>query len=89
MAIDKADKSKIIEKYGKNPKDSGSPQVQIAMLTEKINYLSKHTVNRPKDYSAKRALDIMISKRKSILSYLEKNNNTEYKKIIEQLGLRK
>lgn len=89
MAITKTDKANIIEKYGKNPKDSGLPQVQIAILTEKINYLSKHTSTKPKDYSAKRALDIMISKRKSLLSYLEKNNKTEYKKIIEQLGLRK
>lgn len=89
MTMNKADKAKIIEKYGKNPKDSGLPQVQIAILTEKINYLSKHIADRPKDYSAKRTLDIMISKRKSLLSYLEKNNKTEYKKIIEQLGLRK
>ncbi|MEF3280061.1 MAG: 30S ribosomal protein S15 [Elusimicrobiota bacterium] len=89
MSTTKIENNKIIEKYGKNSKDSGSPQVQIAILTERINHLSQHLSTRPKDFSSKRTLSILISRRKGLLSYLEKNSKEEYKKIVEQLGLRK
>jgi len=89
MSTQKIEKSKIIEKYGKNINDSGSAQVQIAIITERINYLSKHLTENPKDFASRRTLTLLISRRKGLLSYLEKNSNSEYKKIIEQLGLRK
>lgn len=89
MALTKADKAKIIEKLGKNIKDTGSSSVQIAIMTERINYLSQHIKNNPKDFSAKRTLSILISKRKSLLNYLKKNNPQEYEKIVQEAGLRK
>lgn len=89
MSITKNEKAKIIEKYGKNPKDSGTSEVQIALLTERINYLSKHLTENPKDFSSRRTLSLLISRRKGLLSYLEKNSKESYSKIIEQLGLRK
>ncbi|MBP7795979.1 MAG: 30S ribosomal protein S15 [Elusimicrobiales bacterium] len=89
MSTQKIEKSKILEKYGKNSNDTGSAQVQIAIITERINYLSKHLAENPKDFGSRRTLTVLISRRKGLLSYLEKNSNAEYKKIIEQLGLRK
>lgn len=89
MALTKNDKAKIIEKYGKSIKDSGNSSVQIALLTERINYLSQHINSNPKDFSAKRTLSILISKRKSLLNYLKKHNNEEYLKITKEIGLRK
>lgn len=89
MSITKTEKEKIIEKYGKKPKDTGSPEVQIAILTERINYLSRHLNENPKDFSARRTLSILISRRKSLLSYIERESKESYTKLIEQLGLRK
>jgi len=89
MSITKIEKTKLIERYGKNPKDSGLPQVQIAILTERINYLSKHLTDNPKDFSSRRTLSLLISRRKGLLNYLEKNSKEDYSKLIEHLGLRK
>lgn len=86
--VKKLDVSKIIEKVGKNPKDTGSPEVQIALLTERINYLSKHLTENPKDFDARRRLSIILSKRKALLKYLERNNFDAYKKIKEIVGLK-
>ncbi|MCX7641733.1 MAG: 30S ribosomal protein S15 [Elusimicrobiales bacterium] len=89
MALTKADKAKIIEKFGKNLKDTGNSSVQIALLTERINYLSQHIAANPKDFSSKRTLSILISKRKSLLNYIKKHNIHEYTKITQEMGLRK
>ncbi len=89
MAITKEQKLKIIEKFGKNIKDSGNSAVQISIITERINYLSNHINQNPKDFSAKRTLSILISKRKSLLNFLKKNNPDEYSKLIQEIGLRK
>lgn len=82
-------KREIINKFAIKPSDSGSTAVQVALLTERINYISKHLTGNPKDYSTKRGLTLLISKRKRLLSYLEKNSKKEYSKLIQQLGLRK
>lgn len=87
MALTKADKEKIIEKFGKNIKDTGALPVQIALLTERINYLSKHLEIHRKDFSARRTLSILVSKRKSFLNYLKKHNPEEYAKTIKLLNL--
>lgn len=89
MALTKDEKAKIIERFGKNLKDTGNSMVQIALLSERINYLSQHISANPKDFSAKRTLSILISKRKSLLSYLKKHNPQEYNKITQELNLRK
>jgi len=86
--LTKNDKQKIIEKFGKNPTDSGSSKVQIALLTERIKYLTEHLTKNPKDFSTRRTLSVLISKRKSLLSYLKRENKEEYFKLIEQLGIK-
>lgn len=89
MALTKADKVKIIEKLGKNLKDSGNSMVQILLLSERINYLSQHITANPKDFSAKRTLSILISKRKSLLNYLKKHNPQDYDKVMQEINSRK
>ncbi|MGC9069760.1 MAG: 30S ribosomal protein S15 [Elusimicrobiales bacterium] len=89
MAITKEQKLKIIERFAKNIKDCGNSAVQIAILTERINYLSNHISSNPKDFSAKRTLSILISKRKSLINFLKKNNPQEYSRISREIGLRK
>jgi len=63
--------------------------VQVALLTERIQYLARHQTANPKDHASKRGLASLVSQRKSLLSYLERNNREEYKKVIKALGLRK
>ncbi len=89
MPLTKEQKIKIIEKYGTNVKNTGACEVQVALLSERINYLTKHLENNPKDFDARRRLLILISQRKSLLSYIERNSKEKYKSLIEQLGLRK
>jgi len=89
MAMTKLNKKEIIEKLINNPNNTGSSSVQIGLLTERINYLTKHLTQNPKDNSAKRGLSLLISQRKRLLNYLSKHDNEEYKKVIKQLGLRK
>jgi small subunit ribosomal protein S15 len=86
--LTKSDKQKIIEKFGKNPSDSGSSKVQIALLTERINYLTEHLAKNPKDFSTRRTLSILVSRRKSLLSYFKRKNKEEYLKLIEQLQIK-
>lgn len=89
MTMTKNTKREIIDKFSPKPNDTGSVSVQIALLTERIKYISKHLTSNPKDYSTGRGLTLLISKRKKLLSYLEKNNRQEYTKLIQELGLRK
>ena len=86
--LTKNDKQKIIEKFGKNPSDSGSSKVQITLLTERIKYLTKHLAKNPKDFSTRRTLSILVSRRKSLLSYFKRKNKEEYLKLIEQLQIK-
>lgn len=89
MTMTKTKKKEVIEKVSARPNDTGSSSSQVALLTERIQYLSKHLTNNPKDNSSKRGLSLLISKRKKLLSYLERTNKEEYQKLIKQLGLRK
>jgi small subunit ribosomal protein S15 len=89
MAITKQKTKEIVEKFTTNPNDTGSSSVQIALLTERIQYLAKHIETNPKDHATKRGLSILVNKRKRFLTYLERVNREEYKKVIKQLGLRK
>jgi small subunit ribosomal protein S15 len=82
-------KLEIITKFGKSDKDSGSPEVQIALLTEKIKYLTEHFKSHKKDYHSRRGLLIIVGKRRKLLDYLKRKNLTKYRELIKELGIRK
>lgn len=88
MNFKKIIKKEIIEKYRKNKKDTGSSEIQIALLTEKINKLQNHFINHKKDHNSKRGLLKMVSRRRKQLNYLKNKNIDRYTKIIESLKLR-
>jgi small subunit ribosomal protein S15 len=79
----------IIEKYKLHESDTGSPEVQIAILTERINYLTGHLKTHKKDHHSRRGLLKMVGQRRAMLNYLKKNSFDRYRVIIEKLGLRR
>lgn len=83
------DKQKIVNKYKLHDKDTGSAEVQIAILTEEIKKLIKHLKSHSKDNHSRRGLLMMVSKRKKLLDYLMRENIKRYNKIIKKLGLKK
>ncbi len=83
------DKQKIIEDYAQKKGDTGSPEVQVALLTHKINKLTEHLGINKKDNHSRRGLLKVIAKRRRILNYLQKLNDKRYKKLIAKLGLKK
>ena len=82
-------KQELIEKFGANAKDTGSAEVQIAMLTKKISELTEHMKANKKDFATKRGLLMMVGKRKNLLAYLMKKDIERYRAIIEKLNIRK
>ena len=89
MSITKNKKSDIIKDFGKNGKDSGSPNVQAAILTERIKNLTDHLKTHSKDFSTRRGLLTLVGKRRRGLDYIKNKNEENYLKVIEALGLRK
>ena len=89
MSITKSKKSDIIKDFGKNGKDSGSPNVQAAILTERIKNLTDHLKTHSKDFSTRRGLLTLVGKRRRVLDYIKNKNEENYLKVIEALGLRK
>ena len=89
MALTKEQKTSIIEKYQLDKNDTGSVEVQVALLTERINELNEHLKVHIHDYHSNRGLLKMVGKRKSLLSYLAKNDVTRYRELVKKLGLRK
>ncbi|MDN5352972.1 MAG: small subunit ribosomal protein [Clostridiales bacterium] len=87
--ISKETKTQIIEKYKTHPTDTGSPEVQIAILTERINELNEHLQTHKKDHHSRRGLLKMVGKRRNLLNYLKDNNLEKYRSLIADLGLRK
>ncbi len=87
--ITKETKSNIIEKFKTHPTDTGSPEVQIAVLTQRINELNEHLQTHKKDHHSRRGLLKMVGKRRSHLKYLKDNNLEKYRALIAELGLRK
>jgi len=85
----KDEKKKVIEKFKIHENDTGSSEVQIAILTKNINNLNEHLKINKKDHHSRRGLVIMVGKRKRLLEYLKNNDMGRYKKIIGELGLRK
>ena len=87
--ISKETKTNIIEKYKVHATDTGSPEVQIAILTQRINELNEHLQTHKKDHHSRRGLLKMVGKRRSLLNYLKNNNLDKYRELIADLGHRK
>ena len=83
------EKKEIVKDFGKNNTDTGSTEVQVALLTKKINELSEHLKTHKKDHQSRRGLLGMINNRRKLLKYLKGKNEEGYKEIIKKLGLRK
>jgi small subunit ribosomal protein S15 len=83
------EKEDTIGKYSRHETDTGSPEVQIALLTGRITELSEHFKNHPKDFHSKRGLLSLVARRRGLLKFLMKNNRERYKSLISELGLRK
>lgn len=89
MALAKERKGEVIQEFKIHEKDTGSPEVQIALLTKEINSLTEHVQTHKKDHSARRGLLMMVSSRRRLLSYLQREDAARHKAVIEKLGLRK
>lgn len=89
MALSKSEVAQIVKEYGKDEKDTGSVEVQIALLTAQINALSEHMKKNRKDAAAKRGLYLLIGKRRGLLDYLNKNDRDGYIKLLRALNIRK
>ena len=89
MALDQQTKQEIINEYKIHEGDTGSPEVQIAIFTYRINYLTEHLKENKKDHHSRRGLLKMVGQRRSLLNYLIKNDIERYREIIKKLGLRR
>ena len=89
MAISKERKAELVKQFGKNEKDTGATEVQIAILTEEINNLTEHLKNHIHDFHSKRGLLMKVGKRRNLLAYLKKTDINRYRELIKSLGLRK
>ena len=87
--ISKEKKAELIKEYGRTPEDTGSPEVQIAILTTRINELTEHLKVNQKDHHSRRGLLKMVGKRRGLLDYLKKTDLEGYRSLIERLGIRK
>ena len=87
--IAKEKKNEIIKEYGRKAGDTGSPEVQIAILTARITELTEHMKKNPKDYHSNRGLLKMVGQRRGLLDYLKKTDLEKYRALIEKLGIRK
>jgi len=87
--LSKERKAEIIKEYGRTPQDTGSPEVQIALLTERINQLTEHLKNNKKDHHSRRGLLKMVGQRRGLLEYLKRTNIESYRELLERLNLRK
>jgi len=88
MTINLKNKAEIVEKFGKDAKDTGSVEVQVALLTEKINELTEHLKSNPKDFQGRRGLLMMVGRRKNLLAYLKKVDLERYRELVKKLNLR-
>ena len=87
--MDKEKKSQIMTKYARHEGDTGSPEVQIALLTERINHLNEHLKENKKDHHSRRGLLLMVGQRRGLLDYLMKTNIERYRTLLGELDLRK
>lgn len=89
MALKQKEKSKVIEKFQVHDKDTGSSEVQVALLTEDINQLTGHLKQNPKDNHSRRGLLGMVAQRKKLLDYLKETNVRKYNGVLKKLGLKR
>ena len=89
MTVEKETIEELTNEFGKNSKDTGSSESQIAIFTERINNITTHLKTNKKDNSGRRGLVFLVSKRRNLLNYLRKNNLESYKNVIEKLNIRK
>jgi len=82
-------KQEVIKQFGRTEKDTGSPEVQVALLTERINHLTDHLRTHKKDHHSRRGLLKMVGQRKGLLNYIKNNDISKYRDLIAELGLRK
>lgn len=87
--LTKEDKEEIVQKFGKKTGDTGSPEVQIAILSARIKYLTNHFKSQPKDFDSRRGLLKLVGQRRSFLNYLKSKDMNRYISITKQLGIRK
>ena len=89
MSITNTEKQDIVKKFGKNDKDTGSSEVQIALLTDRIRVLTEHAKTNKKDNHSKRGLVMLVSKRKKLLKYLRRVNPESYLNVTQELSIRR
>jgi len=89
MPLDLTKKRQIIDEFKTHESDTGSPEVQVAMLTERINYLTEHLKEHKKDHHSRRGLLKMVGQRRSLLNYLKDRDVERYRALVDKLGLRK
>ncbi|MGH8674536.1 MAG: 30S ribosomal protein S15 [Burkholderiales bacterium] len=89
MSLQVAQKAQVVKQYQRAGNDTGSPEVQIALLTERINSLTDHFKSHVKDFHSRRGLLKMVSQRRKLLDYLKRSDADKYRSVIERLGLRK
>jgi len=87
--LGKEDKSKVIKSHQHHDNDTGSPEVQIALLSERIGHLTEHFKTHQKDHGSRRGLLMLVSKRRRLLDYLKKYDSERYKTVIQKVGIRK
>jgi small subunit ribosomal protein S15 len=89
MSVTSGRKAEVIKEYAKKPGDTGSPEVQVAILSERINNLTEHFKTHVKDNHSRRGLLKLVSQRRQLLDYLRRSNEQGYKNLIEKLGIRR
>ena len=89
MTMEPDQKKGVIDKHKLHEKDTGSPEVQIALLTERITYLTNHFKTHKKDHHSRQGLLKIVNQRRSLINYLKRNNPPKYRKLIDELGIRK
>jgi small subunit ribosomal protein S15 len=89
MSVSPFRKAETVSKFQQHPSDTGSPEVQVALLSERVSHLTDHLKNNPKDHHSRRGLLLMVGQRRALLDYLKRKDLARYRKLIETLGLRR
>ena len=88
MSLNSAEKAEIVTEYKRADKDTGSPEVQVSLITGRIKYLTDHFKEHKKDFHSRRGLQSLVNKRRKLLKYLKRNDKSRYQTLIQSLGLR-
>ncbi|MDP3269610.1 MAG: 30S ribosomal protein S15 [Legionella sp.] len=88
MSLNSAEKAEIVNEYQRADKDTGSPEVQVSLITGRIKYLTEHFKEHKKDFHSRRGLQSLVNKRRKLLKYLKSNDKSRYQTLIQSLGLR-